>query len=515
MGSKSFNVYVKNTKSLPITVSNFTANTSFLANFGVTVSTDFSGATYTGKFFQASMGVSVSTSIDLPALQKNTYSISFTSTSADVYGSFIGSSTTNATISSTSPEMYLGAWTNASTKNVWYKNWFRIPANFSSIMGYSGSTSGCSLHITSACLVLKSSIGSTPTSLTSGFFPKVNIGYDFGYAGNAITSTGTNPTTTALLLARAFSATQNITNVTVPQWLDETTYAMDITDTIKTSFGRKMGVSTTYYSPCVVTWINDGVVPLMISTPSSPFYSTDGGLSSRQFYAYESGIADIPTLKIDLEETSYISNIDTLTIQSGTEEETLFYNSNKFSVGFTQKTFYNRALVKCNLSFIPTTAVVTSASFVFYAPTAAASHTIVGTTSGSMLAYQLYKKWDVYAASWIRRIGTEKWTTAGTETINERSSASIANIPISNTDFGGTKTLKLPASTVQEWITTPEYNYGMILMSDKENTTTANKLIINYNGASLADNTCYFIVYYTLSGTPHTALVYPYSFQIT
>jgi hypothetical protein len=193
------------------------------------------------------------------------------------------------------------------------------------------------------------------------------------------------------------------------------------------------------------------------------------------------------TVSLVASEDTYMSSINTTNNYGGT---------NLFKV--SSYSSQNRgALIRWDLSNIPTTSIVTDASLTFYVSTAA---------SQTYNLYNMRRDWvegnnygsSGSGASWTYYgAGTGSWGTAGAaNTSSDRYDTNLWGAGSSSFSTTGSKTIDLNSdgiSVVQGWVAGSLSNYGLTIqnysagsssnndlrISSSENTTTANRPLLN------------------------------------
>ncbi|HUS32619.1 MAG TPA: DNRLRE domain-containing protein [Kofleriaceae bacterium] len=137
------------------------------------------------------------------------------------------------------------------------------------------------------------------------------------------------------------------------------------------------------------------------------------------------------------------------------------------------------ALVRFDLSAIPTTAVVQSAVL----------HVWVSNDIGAAVqVYQMLEGWDELTATWNQRMTNTAWTGAGASPPSRGTTMLASFTPDA---FYAEKTGTIASSVVQSWVTTPALNYGFAITTQdadgsawrtRENTTIENHpiLVVTY-----------------------------------
>jgi len=164
-------------------------------------------------------------------------------------------------------------------------------------------------------------------------------------------------------------------------------------------------------------------------------------------------------------------------------------NSITIRVRATSGTIY-RTAIKFNLTTIPVTATVTSATL--YLTISAAD-----TTSDDVAVelYPLLRNWVEGEVTWNIFSTGNNWTTAGAENVGtDRSGTSVGNFNVPNDSGVGTVfTITLSTGHVQDWVSGAVANYGWLIrgssgansitMASSDNATTSYrpKLVIEYS----------------------------------
>ncbi len=166
-------------------------------------------------------------------------------------------------------------------------------------------------------------------------------------------------------------------------------------------------------------------------------------------------------------DTAYSGTYDTRIINSDLSNRN-YGNCFNLEIGYYNNRIY-RVLIKFNLSSIPETAIVKSAYLTMFCYQVSIGGTI------NLAAYKITKNWtegsgncggfvDVNA-SWDYYDGlTNSWGTPGGD-FDLSTQSEIKNI-----STAGYWTIKLNNQMVQDWISNPSNNYGMIIKSIDETT---------------------------------------------
>jgi hypothetical protein len=138
-----------------------------------------------------------------------------------------------------------------------------------------------------------------------------------------------------------------------------------------------------------------------------------------------------------------------------------------------------RGLIKADLSSIPTTATITSATL---------SLTVVTDLSSNardMYAYRIKRNWDNNYACWNNYGNGSAWASAGcsnTSTDREATAVGTVNVAASPA-VGSVIDMPLSVSAVQEWTSGGTANYGVLLQVATESSD-----LINYNSNENGDS---------------------------
>lgn len=122
--------------------------------------------------------------------------------------------------------------------------------------------------------------------------------------------------------------------------------------------------------------------------------------------------------------------------------------------------YINRGLIKFDLSSIPPTATVTSATLYLTQEGEAASN------ARTMRIYRSKRAWTETGATYNKYDGTNNWATAGGMGAADYDSSEVGNISLSATEANGEKTITLSASLINEMVRGTFTNNGFILAMD-------------------------------------------------
>lgn len=107
--------------------------------------------------------------------------------------------------------------------------------------------------------------------------------------------------------------------------------------------------------------------------------------------------------------------------------------------------------------------------------------------------YPVTSSWTVSEATWVSRTASALWGALGGD---KGASAVSNNVKVDqNSDYTD---FEINASTVQAWIDTPSANYGLMLVSDVEGTTTTNYFGYDQSEDAVLSLRPKLTVYYTL-----------------
>ncbi|MBI2074608.1 MAG: DNRLRE domain-containing protein [Candidatus Levybacteria bacterium] len=198
------------------------------------------------------------------------------------------------------------------------------------------------------------------------------------------------------------------------------------------------------------------------------------------------------------------TGIDTWILSVGTGGSAGYQNTNNgaqnvFQVGLTVSgTDIERGLIKLDLSSIPSTAKVSSATLSIYATSQVASG-----NAQTFSVYRMLQSWvegtgnfstTGDGTTWLTYNGVSNWQTAGGSGSNDRETTAIGSSAFASSETSGEfKNFSLTASAVQEWIDGTMTNNGVMIKSEEtgtnrftfaasDNATAANrpKLAISY-----------------------------------
>lgn len=122
--------------------------------------------------------------------------------------------------------------------------------------------------------------------------------------------------------------------------------------------------------------------------------------------------------------------------------------------------YINRALIKFDLSSIPASSVVTSATLYLTQQGEAAGN------SRTMRIYRSKRAWTELGATYNKYDGTNNWATAGGMGAADYDSTEVGNITLSATEANGEKTITLNVAPIQEMVSGTFTNNGFILAMD-------------------------------------------------
>lgn len=264
-----------------------------------------------------------------------------------------------------------------------------------------------------------------------------------------------SPTTIAGLNSRAI--TKNYySGSDVDSWMDGQEISFDITSSIK----NLLGTST-------VLWNNNDVLAVMLINRNSSLgsYRTmtsyEGHVENEEYAAPSLEIVYANNIYTDEILDTYISDYPT-TIATGS---TVNYNSSYIVVGERNdlSKYNNRGLIKADLSAIPSSASITSASLCLYHTSEKAGNT------RTMKVYRMLTNWDLYGTCWNRKHGLSTWTGGGGgSNIADCESSWSGSISLSATESNGWKYIPLSSGSVEDWVTGALTNNGMMLKMDTE-----------------------------------------------
>lgn len=97
--------------------------------------------------------------------------------------------------------------------------------------------------------------------------------------------------------------------------------------------------------------------------------------------------------------------------------------------------------------------------------------------------------------TWMKYDGSNNWTTSG----GDYDSVQISNKLIASSDIGKFVNFDLNPTVVQSWIDNPSDNYGMILISSKEDSTSSTFVDFASSNTGVVQYRPKLTVYYTLN----------------
>ncbi len=170
------------------------------------------------------------------------------------------------------------------------------------------------------------------------------------------------------------------------------------------------------------------------------------------------------------------------------------FNSGTLYVGDGASTAAARSLIQYDLSSIPSSAIVTSASL------ALTFFQDISSNARTLSAYRVLRNWVHTQVTWNVYATASNWGTAGcSNTTTDRESGTIGSVAVAATPTAGTVyTINLTAALVQEWLSGVLTNNGLLLQVDTE---TSDQL--GYYGIDAAEGNrpLLTIAYTVISGT--------------
>lgn len=175
--------------------------------------------------------------------------------------------------------------------------------------------------------------------------------------------------------------------------------------------------------------------------------------------ATEEVVVELPLVSSDGIDTRIIS----------TAPDTNYGTVNVISHGYYGSSAY-RLLLKFDVSSIPPNAQIVSAVLSLACLDASASNDTVR-------FYPVKVPWIESEVTWNSRITGTAWQTAGCSGANDRETVEIASISRLTSDtLGKSKSVVIPASLVQGWVTNPNSNYGLLGKGDNESTNSSGNI---------------------------------------
>lgn len=359
----------------------------------------------------------------------------------------------------------------------YWKSWIPFSIDFS------GISKGA--HVVSASLVLTAG---TTQSYASDKTCKLKAGFE-------TTINPTEPASWATLNSKIMNSLP-FNDTIADTWAEGEQYNLNVTNTVKYLLGASTNAGT---STDGITWNNSASAAILITDGGSTTGTSRNCISTEGYVAQPVYLP--PLLKIEYANNNYTKDVLDSYINSATGETAkVQYDNTSLYIG-GNSSGSSRALMYFNLSSIPITATVTSASLCLYHEASQASNT------GTIRCYKMLKEWDAYTASWNKQYGTKNWDGgAGSGSVVDYDGAvtTSGSYALSATEAVGWKNIPLSTTLAQNWIVSGSANYGVIIKTLAENGD-----LHKFTSSEGADGTYhpYMIVYYTVSGTPYTKTV--------
>lgn len=131
-----------------------------------------------------------------------------------------------------------------------------------------------------------------------------------------------------------------------------------------------------------------------------------------------------------------------------------------FAVGEDNSTVaIRRSLIKVDLSSIPTTSIITSATLDISVFSDASDN------ARNLYAYRVLRNWDNNYACWTNYANSTAWGTAGCSGIgNDREGTAIGTVAVAASPaVGSIISMPLSPTAVQGWVSGAVANYGVLL----------------------------------------------------
>lgn len=464
MESKSLNIHLRDSAIVPLNFSDFTGSDTKRANFQISNLIAFQSPKIKTKL-SADFSITNSIDIETPEYYPLIYTISASATSGDCTGR-----EKDRIFYSNSADLYFG-YDSVGKR----KSWIPFTVDF-------GAPSASGIYLISAKLKLTSS---DTQSEVPNKPCKIKVGCD---SRSSVSPVSWNDLNGRVMGKNFFSG--RITET----WVVDDEYEIDITTAVREKMSAYFGNSTNS-STNAITWSNGSVLPVL----AIDFGSSQG--SYRMAYSYEGSATDIPVLELTYRPLYYeLDVLDTyisyISSTSNPELNKVFYNDTKLYIGEQRKAVSKqRALIAFpGLRKIPSSATINDATLSLYLEGNKSS------TSASLIAYNAIKEWDMYGATWNRRNGSNLWGTAGGYGATDFNTSPIGSVAIPSSATVGFKSIDI-TSAVQDWVTNPTTNLGMILKMSVENDDghyyTSSRSLATSQRPKL-------VVNYEVSGTPYS-----------
>lgn len=123
-----------------------------------------------------------------------------------------------------------------------------------------------------------------------------------------------------------------------------------------------------------------------------------------------------------------------------------------------------RGIIKFDLSTIPSSSVITSATLSLW------TYSDASANARTMYLYRVKRNWVESEVTWNVYSTGNNWTTAGcADTTDDREASAIGSIALTASESMDTeKQITLDASMVQQWVSGAVSNYGMLIQMDTE-----------------------------------------------
>lgn len=153
----------------------------------------------------------------------------------------------------------------------------------------------------------------------------------------------------------------------------------------------------------------------------------------------------------------------------------------------------NRSLIKWDLSSIPATATVSSATLSLWL------RSDYSDNARTWRVFRVKRNWVEAEATWNVYSSGNSWGTAGcSNTTTDREASDIGSVSVGASETVTVqKDFSLTASAVQEWIAGTTANYGLLIQADTE----VNDLyVVNSNSFATSGERPKLVINYTIGG---------------
>lgn len=210
-----------------------------------------------------------------------------------------------------------------------------------------------------------------------------------------------------------------------------------------------------------ITWTNEQKIAIILQDFGS---YTNQHLAITSFSGqYDHPDFSSPKLVIVYEESYYGKNFLSTWISSDKPNECHPQHPQMFIGKPSGSTVTYRSLLRIDLSSIPTTAVITSASLRLFLESKKMTR---ASTFILLHKFVADKNWDMNTASWNRKYGTELWDS-GAGALPDCVSPEFLAQSYALADKTGYLSFDI-GSTVQSWVSDPTTNQGMLIKTSNE-----------------------------------------------